>query len=91
MIVRIATEGQYRVDSGTLDRIHDIDDRLMAAMANDDEAELHRLLHELADVVRGQGQRVPPQEIVESDLVLPPPDTSLKEARRLFEVGKRTM
>ncbi len=91
MIVRIATEGQYRVDSGALDRIHDLDDRLMAATANDDEAEFHRLLHELADVVRGQGQRVPAQEIVESDLVVPPPDTSIQEARKLFEAGERAM
>ena len=91
MIVRIATEGQYRVDSGTLDRVHDIDDRLMEAMANDDEAEFHRLLHEMADVVRSQGQAVSTQEIVESDLVVPPPDTSIQEARRLFRVGERAL
>ncbi len=91
MIVRIATEGQYRVDSGTLDRIDDLDNRLMAAMASEDEAEFHRLLHEMADVVRGQGQPVPAQEIVESDLVVPPPDTSIREARQLFEAGERAM
>ncbi len=87
MIVRIATEGQYRVEDGALDRINDIDGQLMAAMAKNDGPEFRRLLGELAQVVRTHGNPVPNDQIVESDLVVPPPDTSLDEARRLYPIG----
>ncbi len=86
MIVRISAEGQYRVGSATLDRVNEIDNRLVQAIADNDESEFSRLLGELEQVVRQEGQRIPAWEIAESDLVLPPPDTSLEEARRLFAV-----
>ena len=86
MIVRIATEGQFRVGSAALDRLNEIDNTLMAAVAADDGAGFSRLLGELLAVVRGKGQPVATAEIVESDIILPPPDTSLAEARHLFQV-----
>jgi len=88
MIVRIANEGQYRVDSGALDEINEIDSRITAAMARNDGAEFRRLLGQMVEVVRSRGKPVPPHEIVESDLVLPSPDISLDEARRLFPGGE---
>jgi len=84
MIIRIATEGQYRIGGKTLSKVGDIDDRLLAAMHSEDKAEFSKLLGSLIDVVRKEGQPIPIDEIVESDLVLPPPDTSLEEARRLL-------
>lgn len=86
MIVRISSEGQYRLRSHALDRIHDLDDRLVQALASDNEAEFERLLGELIAIVRQDGQRVPSDEIVESDMVLPPPDTTMAEAKRLFRL-----
>ncbi len=83
MIVRISSEGQYRIGSATLDRVNDIDRELVSAVAGNDEAAFCRYLQEMVDVVRLEGQPVPPEQIVESDLVLPPPDTSLEEARAL--------
>ena len=84
MIVRIATEGQYEVGSDTVDRLNEIDARLMTAVQDNDEAEFSRLLADLLGIVRRGGQAVPTGQIVESDLILPPPDTSVEEARRLF-------
>ena len=86
MIVRIATEGQYQVGSDILERINEIDSRLVTAVQENDEAEFSRLLADLVGTVRQNGQVVPTEKIVESDLVLPPTDTSLEEARRLFAV-----
>jgi len=88
MIVRIATEGQYRVGSGTLDKIDEIDSHLTTAMAANDGTEFRRLLGQMVQVVRTEGQLLSTQEIVESDLVLPAPDTSLDEAKRLFPKGE---
>ena len=84
MIVRIATEGQFRVSSTALDRLNEIDNRLTVAVEGNDEAEFCRLLGEMLGVVRQEGEPVPDVEIVESDIVLPPSDTTLDEARHLF-------
>ncbi len=84
MIVRVATEGQYRVGSDTLEKINHLDGQMMAALQSDDESGFSRLLGEMIDVVRQEGKPLQPTEIAESDLVLPPPDTGLAEAKRLF-------
>ncbi len=86
MIVRISTEGQYDVDSDTVERINEIDTHLMAAVQDNDEVAFSRLLADLVGIVRQGGKVVPTGQLVESDLILPPPDTSLEEARRLFAV-----
>lgn len=86
MIIRISTEGQYRIGSATVERINQIDGQLMAALRGSDQAGFSRLLGELIGVVRQNGEPIPPEEIAESDLVLPPLDITLDEARRLFLV-----
>lgn len=86
MIVRIATEGQFRVGGATLGRINEIDARLLTALKENDGARFSSAMGELMAVVRGEGQPVAADELVESDLILPPPDASIEEARRLFGV-----
>jgi hypothetical protein len=85
MIVRIATEGQYRVGSDTLDKLNAIDNQLVNIVARGDQAAYDQLLKSMLDLVRQSGQPVALTEIVESDLVLPAPDTTLAEARQLFK------
>ncbi len=84
MIVRIATEGQYRIDSAFYDRLNALDNALVEAVAAGDEERFGTLLHELLETVRRHGIPVSPDEFVESDVILPPPDTTLAEARHLF-------
>ncbi|HUZ01167.1 MAG TPA: hypothetical protein VMU89_12520 [Thermomicrobiaceae bacterium] len=84
MIVRIATEGQYRIDSAFLDRLNAIDNQLVATIGQGDHERFHNQLHELVAMVREHGTVVPPDELVESDLIVPPPDTTLAEAAELF-------
>lgn len=84
MIVRIATEGQYRVSSDALDKLNAIDNQLVDVIARGDENAYRDLFQNLIETVRGSGQPVPLAEIVESDLVLPASDTTLAEARHLF-------
>lgn len=85
MIVRISTEGQYRLSSSALDRLNEIDGRMVDAAARADEEAFLRLLDEMLALVRAEGTPIPPDEIVESDIILPPPDTSMEEARELFQ------
>ncbi|MCY0878060.1 MAG: hypothetical protein OWU84_03830 [Firmicutes bacterium] len=83
MIVRILSEGQYRVDGETLEAIKRLDDELMEALTLDDAERFQRLLHEVATLVRS-GEALHAEHLTESDLILPAPDTTLDEAKKLF-------
>ena len=84
MIVRIPTEGQFRVDDSLLGQLNDFDNKLVALVDHGGEAEFAEVLRQMLDVVRGKGVRVADTELVGSTLVLPPADITFAEAQRLF-------
>lgn len=84
MIVRISSEGQYRLDSTYLDHINAIDNDIVAAIAGGDRGKFDALFKNLIELVRDHGEVVAAHELVESQLVLPPPDTTFEEATKLF-------
>jgi len=84
MIVRIATEGQYRVSSNLLDRLNDLDNQLIQLVATGDQASFCSVLDKMIGLVRTEGDLVPAEELIGSDVILPAPDTTLEEARELF-------
>ncbi|MGH1562611.1 PspA-associated protein PspAA [Mumia sp. DW29H23] len=84
MIVRIMTEGQLEVADDALDQLNALDDAVESAVAAHDEEAFGDALNRLLDLVRQIGKEVPDEELVESDLVLPPPDASLAEVEDLL-------
>lgn len=84
MIVRILTEGQYRITGDHLDKLNDMDNEIVAMVGRGDEAGFRRLLAEMLDYVRRNGVPVPVDELVESDIILPYPDITFAEAQGLF-------
>jgi len=54
------------------------------AVESDDQGRFEQLLKEMLDLVRQKGTVVPVEELIESDLILPEPDITLKEAEELF-------
>ena len=84
MIVRISSEGQYNLPGSFIDRLNEIDNALVEAVAAEDQSEFETLLKQMLDLVRDNGQPVPLDELVESDLILPEPDLTLLEAEELF-------
>ena len=84
MIVRILSEGQYRLDSAALDKLNEIDNQLVTTVASGDQQSYHSLFQQMIGLVRQQGTPVPTQELVESDVILPQADTSFDEAKTLF-------
>ena len=84
MIIRIQGEGQYRVPSAVLDEINDADNQLVVAAAASDAEAFARLYQEMLDLVVGRGLALSPDEILESDLILPRRDIDFDEARDLF-------
>ncbi|MBI2846385.1 MAG: hypothetical protein HYX82_00730 [Chloroflexi bacterium] len=84
MIVRILHEGQYRLPSSNLDRLNNIDNRLVKVVGADNEKEYSRLLNQMIELVRTKGEKLSSNELVESDVILPSEDTTLGEAKKLF-------
>jgi hypothetical protein len=84
MIVRIQGEGQYRLPSAVLDELNELDNRLVQIVAKGDEGEFSSILGRMLSLVRARGEAVKNEELVESDVVLPDPDTTLEDARDLF-------
>ncbi|MGB0383624.1 MAG: PspA-associated protein PspAA [Ardenticatenaceae bacterium] len=84
MIVRIASEGQYRLSSAILDQLNEIDDALVESIGTYNQVTFASKFASMLDLVRNQGQKVASEELLESDVILPYPDISVEEARRLF-------
>ena len=84
MIVRILTEGQFNLPGAFMDELNALDNQLVEVVEEDDSERFGPALKALLDLVRENGTPVPVEELVESDLVLPEPDITLKEAEELF-------
>jgi hypothetical protein len=83
VIVRIAAEGQYELaeDGG---RLRELDEAAVAACESGDATAFHEAFAQLLAYVRSAGVLLPDDELVGSDLILPPPDVSFEEARAEF-------
>ncbi len=84
MIIRILKEGQFNLPGSHLDQLNDIDNQLVEAVELEDQGRFEQLLKQMLDLVRQKGTQVPVEELIESDLILPEPDITLKEAEELF-------
>ena len=84
MIVRVSTVGQFRLPDEDVARLNDLDNQAVAAVEAGDEARFTELFGQMITLVRSDGEALPSDEIVQSDVILPPPDTSLAEAAADF-------
>lgn len=84
MIVRIATEGQYELIESDAEVLNELDNQAVAACEAGDEQQFREVYAELLRFVRENGGAVSEDRLAPSDLILPPPDVSLAEAREEF-------
>jgi len=84
VIVRIATEGQYRFPDDQTDRLNELDNGVVEAVEAGDEDTFHEHFETLLAFVRAEGTPLGEEELEESDVILPPPDTSFVEASEEF-------
>jgi hypothetical protein len=84
VIVRIATEGQYRVPDGLAEKLNELDNAAVGAVDGDDEDGFHTTFEEMLELVRREGQPLGDDELEDSDVILPPPDLSFVEAAAEF-------
>jgi hypothetical protein len=84
VIVRIASEGQFKMPADQVDRLNELDNAAVAAVEAGDEAQFHDLWGKMLELVRSAGQPVDQDELVGSDVILPPADTTFQEAAAEF-------
>jgi hypothetical protein len=84
VIVRIATEDQYRLPDEDAERLNQLDNDAVTAVDSGDEDRFHEVFEQMLDLVRRDGQRLGDEELEESDVILPPPDLSFVEAQVEF-------
>ena len=84
MIVRISLEDQYQLPDEDAARLNELDNAVVQAVEAGDEEGFKRLFAEMIGLVRSDGRLVPDEELVESDVILPPADLTFEEAGHQF-------
>ncbi len=84
MIVRIFSDGQYRIPDASQPRLHELDLATVNAIDADDEAGFSASYRALVELIHADGERLADDDLVPSDLMLPPADITLEEARAEF-------
>ncbi|HEY1711576.1 MAG TPA: hypothetical protein VGG07_01670 [Solirubrobacteraceae bacterium] len=85
MIVRISNEGQYDVSDDDVPELNELDNEAVMSCQASDERAFREVFGRLLDYVRTHGRLVSDDELFGSDIILPPPDVSLAEAKREFQ------
>jgi hypothetical protein len=84
VIVRIATESQYRLDDEAATQLNELDNEAVTAVDSGDEDRFHEVFEQMLDLVRREGTPLADDELEESDVIVPPPDISFVEAGAEF-------
>lgn len=84
MIVRVSGEGQYELAERDGRQLEGMDRRLVEAINEDDLASFQSRLSETIRFVEEHGTPVPHHRVVPSEVIIPPPDIDLDEARQFF-------
>lgn len=84
MIVRVSGEGQFRLPDEDADRLNELDNRAVSAVEQGDETGFHELWSQMLEIVASDGNAVEDDELVESDVILPPRDITFEEAKGEF-------
>jgi hypothetical protein len=84
VIVRISGEGQYELPDEDAERLNELDNRAVAAVDQGDQTGFQELWSQMLELVKSDGNEVDGDELVESDVILPPRDISFAEAEAEF-------
>jgi hypothetical protein len=84
VIVRIATEDQYRLADDVATRLNELDNEAVSAVEAGDEDRFRELFTQMLDLVRSEGHLLEADALEGSDVIIPPPDLTFEEARGEF-------
>ena len=84
MIVRISGEGQFELPDADAERLNELDNRAVTAAEQGDETGFRELWSQMLELVAADGTELDGDELVESDVILPPRDITFAEAQGEF-------
>jgi len=84
MIVRILGEGQLEVPESAVGELNELDAALEAAVNGNDEAAFRPALAALLARLRQVGSPVDASDLRPSELIIPQPDATMAEVRKLL-------
>jgi hypothetical protein len=84
VIVRIAGDGQFRIPDEDQDKLNELDNATVEAVEAGDEARFQELWGQMLALIESDGNELGDDELVASDIILPPRDISLEEAKSEF-------
>ncbi len=95
IIVRVSGQGQFKVNREIMDRINDIDNSIVSLLENADtdvdansikvkQKELNGKINEIINLIRTNGMPLDDKEITQSQIMIPNPDISVDEAKKIF-------
>jgi hypothetical protein len=84
VIVRISGEGQFSLPDEDAGRLNELDNRAVAAVEQGDETGFRELWSEMLELVASDGNALADDELLESDVILPPRDVTFEEATGEF-------
>jgi PspA-Associated protein len=85
LIVRISTEGQYELSDADAEALNELDNEAVLACESGDATVFHATFSKMIELVRTHGKAFDEDRLSGSDIILPPPDVSLEEARQEFQ------
>ncbi len=84
MIVRISGEQQFKIPDSDEEPLNRLDNGVVEAVDENDEQAFRSKFDLMLTFVRERGEPLPEDELVPSDVILPPADLSLEEAESEF-------
>jgi len=84
MIIRILGEGQFRFDDSNLGDLNKIDNQIVDHVKNGNQDGFCQELAGMITTVKELGKPISVQEVIPSDIIVPPADLSFQEARNIF-------
>ncbi len=85
MVVRIHGEDQYRLDAALRTQMDGYDQRLVAAVRANDDADYHAVLREVIAFVKEKGVPLGSSDVTKSDIILPSDDMPLEEVTGMLQ------
>jgi hypothetical protein len=78
-------EGQYRAPEALCDELNQIDNRIVDLVNEGKVEEFRSELARLVSQIKEKGEPIKAEEILESDIIVPPEDLSFEEAKNVFK------
>jgi hypothetical protein len=99
IIVRVSGQGQFKVNKETMNKINEIDNEIVDMIENSNssssssssrnktqqEKEFRGKMDQLVKLITVEGKRLDDKEIKQSNIIVPDPDISIEQAKKIFK------